>query len=255
MPEPNLIPAPPPPPVFKQRGSSVPPMAPAGEKTRLTLCRCYLSVNGPPRVDANKTFAAMLNPSELTHSYSIIYNKDPTLGSTAANQRFSAMGEDKVSFALLLDGTGVVPDSGTGTGAREVQQQLEDLEDIVYRYQGKQHEPSRVRIVWGSLIFYGRLESMSCKFTLFKPNGAPLRANIDLSFVGSVDRREAELLANASSPDLSHLVEVRQGDTLPLLCERIYGDPGYYCAVARFNRLTDFRDLPAGAKLHFPPLE
>lgn len=253
MPDPNLISAPPPappPPVFKQR-SSVPPMAPAGEKTRLTLCRCYPSVNGPLRVDARKTFAAMLNPSEFTHTYTIVYNKDPTLGSTATNQRFSAMGEDKVSFALLLDGTGVVPDSS----AREVQQQLEDLEDIVYRYQGQQHEPSRVRIVWGSLIFFGRLESMSCKFTLFKPNGAPLRASVDLSFVGSVERREAELLANASSPDLSHLVEVRQGDTLPLLCERIYGDPGYYCAVARFNGLTDFRDLPAGAKLHFPPLE
>jgi len=47
---------------------------------------------------------------------------------------------------------------------------------------------------------------------------------------------------------------VRDGDTLPLLCHRIYGDPGYYLDVARHNQLTDFRQLRPGAKLHFPPL-
>jgi phage tail protein X len=50
-------------------------------------------------------------------------------------------------------------------------------------------------------------------------------------------------------------VVVRQGDTLPLLCQRIYGDPGYYIDVAAFNQLADFRSLRAGMQLHFPPLE
>jgi nucleoid-associated protein YgaU len=48
---------------------------------------------------------------------------------------------------------------------------------------------------------------------------------------------------------------VRDGDTLPLLCERIYGDPGYYIDVARFNGLVHFRCLEPGTRLHFPPLE
>jgi len=50
-------------------------------------------------------------------------------------------------------------------------------------------------------------------------------------------------------------VQVRDGDTLPLLCERIYGDSRYYMAVARFNGLRQFRALTPGMALHFPPLE
>jgi nucleoid-associated protein YgaU len=99
------------------------------------------------------------------------------------------------------------------------------------------------------------MQTMSTHYTLFKPSGAPLRAKVDLSFVGAMSKRETELVSNLSSPDLTHLVEVRDGDTLPLLCNRIYGDPGYYLEVARFNQLTDFRNLRPGWKLHFPPLE
>lgn len=51
------------------------------------------------------------------------------------------------------------------------------------------------------------------------------------------------------SQDMSHLVTVRAGDTLPLLCKRIYSDPAYYMEVARVNRLVNFRNV-----LRFPPL-
>jgi len=49
-------------------------------------------------------------------------------------------------------------------------------------------------------------------------------------------------------------VVVKDGDTLPLLCHRIYGDSGYYADVARFNGLSSFRRLKPGLALHFPPL-
>ena len=98
------------------------------------------------------------------------------------------------------------------------------------------------------------METMSTTYTLFKPSGYPLRAKVALSFVEAVSKAESELLSNRSSPDLTHLIEVRDGDTLPLLCKSIYGDPGYYLDIARFNNLTDFRNLKPGTKLSFPPL-
>jgi nucleoid-associated protein YgaU len=110
-------------------------------------------------------------------------------------------------------------------------------------------------LVWGSWIFNGRLQSLAVQYTLFKPNGDPLRAKLTLTFTSSITEKEAELRADTQSPDLSHRVLVRDGDTLPLLCERIYGDPGYYIEVARFNGLVDFRRLEPGTRLHFPPLE
>ena len=111
-----------------------------------------------------------------------------------------------------------------------------------------------MRLLWGSLIFFGRLTSMSAEYTLFKPSGEPLRATVKLALKGSSSKEENRLKANKSSPDLTHTVEVREGDTLPLLCHRIYNDCSYYPEVAKANRLSSFRHLRAGTRLHFPPL-
>ena len=55
-------------------------------------------------------------------------------------------------------------------------------------------------------------------------------------------------------PDLTRLRDVRDGDTLPLLVNDIYGKPELYLEVARANRLFNFRKLKAASRLSFPPL-
>ena len=95
---------------------------------------------------------------------------------------------------------------------------------------------------------------MSCEYTLFKPSGEPLRVKIKLSFGGFMSKGEEAKKANRSSPDLTHHIEVRAGDTLPALCYRIYRDSSYYTEIARINNLTSFRTLQPGTRLSFPPL-
>ncbi len=226
-------------------------MPDSAQKSQLTITRVKVSPDGAMSVDRSKSFTAMLNPSEFRHQRSIRYNTRMALGQVGSNTRFSGVDPDTVSFSILLDGTGVVPTDG----GLDVADHVKALSDVVYRYDGEQHQPDHVRLLWGTLILYGRMESMQIQYTLFKPSGDPLRAKIDLEFKGFMSSKEAELAANRSSPDLSHLVEVRDGDTLPLLCDRIYGDPAYYVDVARFNGLDSFRALTPGLRLHFPPLE
>lgn len=225
----------------------------SGTKTKLLMTRYFVRPGGTIQLEPDVRFEVLINPADFKHSAGISYDKQKALGEAAANPKFSAMDEEKISFALVLDGTGVVP--GAGREPVPVKKQVKQLNKVVYRYVGEKHEPPHVRLLWGSLIFFGRLESMSTQYTLFKPSGEPLRAKVDLSFVGAMSKKEGELVSNRSSPDLSHRVQVREGDTLPLLCDRIYGDPGYYIDVARVNNLTDFRRLEPGRQLHFPPLE
>ena len=59
---------------------------------------------------------------------------------------------------------------------------------------------------------------------------------------------------NKQSPDMTHFVEVKAGDTLPLMCFRIYNDASYYLEVAKANGLSSFRRLKMGSFLYFPPL-
>ena len=227
--------------------------APTVEKKRLGMVRYLVDKEGKTSIKSSPAFNVLINPADLKHTRGIVYDKKMAQGQQAGDPRFSAVDVETLTFALVLDGTGVVP-LEPGETRLEVNAQLDQLNKVVYQYEGGQHEPGRVRLLWGTLIFFGRMQTMSTHYTLFKPSGAPLRAKVDLSFVGAMSKEEASLVSNLSSPDLTHLVEVRDGDTLPLLCNRIYGDPGYYLDVARFNRLSDFRDLKPGAKLHFPPL-
>lgn len=231
--------------------------------------------------DNSSSFEAMLNPTELNLTHGINYTnceKSP-VGSVAKKVEFSGYAEDSLSFDLLLDGTGVVKDIGSESilervkntvdadgkvdtsqvtnlfVANTVTTKIEALKKVVYVYNGKEHEPNIVHVCWGALLFECRLTSMSIKHKLFSSDGSPLRSTVSLSFKGYSTTKEALLKAKKSSPDLTHIIEVKEGDTLPLLCHKIYKDDSYYLEVAKHNNLLSFRDLAPGQSLYFPPLQ
>lgn len=220
--------------------------------TKLTITPCDVDKKGNVTgVRKGEKFEVMLNPSSYTHGYEVSYNEKMALGKSAPQPKYNKSGKEKINFDIVLDGTGVVPTSGTGS---DVKGRVEKLNGTVYKYVGTHHQPNTVQLLWGSLIFYGRLETLSVEYTLFKPSGEPLRAKVKLAFIGYVGPTEEALKANKSSPDLTHLVEVKAGDSLPLLCFRIYNDSAYYLEVAKFNGITNFRNIKPGTRLNFPPL-
>lgn len=237
----------------------------SGKKRRLRITRCTIESAGetkPMTGDAN-IFKAMINPDTYSRSYGIGYTdkqckleSDP-IGCTSVELNFAAIKKETVSFHLVIDGTGVVK---LFDKVPDVKEQLEKLKDIVYRYQGEKHEPSVVQLSWGDIdednvAFVGRMTSMKVDYTMFKPSGAPLRAKVALSFGSYMTRAESALRANQSSPDMSHVVQVRAGDSLPALCHRIYNDSSQYMTVARANGLSGFRELSPGMRLRFPPIK
>lgn len=215
---------------------------------KLKICPVKVAKDGTLHPNKGKTFEVMLNPSQFSHGYSISYNQTKTLGQLASDLKFSAIKPDTVNFDILLDNTGVVK------GSADVQSRIEKLNGIVYKYDGDGHEPNHVRLLWGSLLFYGRLSSMSVAYTLFSPQGDPLRAKIKMSFLGFMSTQEEARRANRSSPDMTHMVVFKAGDRLPLLCQRIYNDATHYASVARINNITNFRDISPGTRIVFPPL-
>ena len=220
-----------------------------GLKKLLTISPCKVDSSGNISVDTSKSsFEVMINPASYSHGFSIKSNKKEAIGKSATDPKYSGVRPEKVDFEIVIDGTGVV------AGSPDVKTQVQNLKDVVYTYDGTEHAPNHVRLLWGSLIFFGTLDSMPVEYTMFKPSGEPLRAKLKLVFSGFVSKEEESLRANRSSPDLAHIVEVKAGDTLPLLCYRIYQDSSYYPEVAKVNNLLNFRSLNPGDRLHFPPL-
>lgn len=222
-------------------------MAETNTKRKLMISPCTINTDGTVSIKGEK-FEVMLNPGSYKHVQSICYNKTKAIGDVGQEAKFFARGNDKVSFDIVIDGTGVVD------APFDVKTQVMQLNSIIYKYDGINHQPNPVRLLWGTLIFFGRLESITHDYTLFKPTGEPLRAKIALSFTGFMSKEEQALKANKSSPDLTHIIQVKSGDTLPLLCYKIYKDSSYYLEVARINNMTSFRDIKPGTALSFPPL-
>ncbi|MDQ1829287.1 CIS tube protein [Massilia scottii] len=208
-------------------------------------------------------FTVQINPASFQRRLSVQYNQCPTLGQPGATPKFSAVNPEKMTLPqLVFDGTGVVSlfDPVASIAAKamtapdSVVTMLNNLRALVYTYQGGIHEPNVLKFVWGAMNFVGVVEAMDIDYTLFSPAGQPLRIKVTLELLAMASPKRLELLANKSSPDLSHLVEVRAGDTLPLLCERIYANAAYYLEVARVNGLASFRALTPGMVLRFPPI-
>lgn len=225
-------------------------------KLRITKCSVD-SDRTQPLSGGGNIFEAVINPAEYKHDFSISYagGEDPErqpLGDSSPTTKYNRTKPEKISFSLTVDGTGVVPDKKK----QSVSDQLSKLRNIVYAYNSSEHEPNVVQITWGRGLtaFFGRLESMNIEYTLFRPSGEALRARVAMGFVSYQTRLEEAASSNRQSPDMTHHVTVRAGDTLPLLCQQIYGDVAKYRIVAEKNGLDGFRALAPGMTLVFPPM-
>jgi len=133
-------------------------------------------------------------------------------------------------------------------------EQLEDFQKTVYYMEGEIHRPRFLKIFWGKEInFPCVLSQLDINYTLFYPDGSPLRIKISATFLKYLSEKKREAEQKKKSPDLTHERIARLGDRLDLLTYNIYNDSKYFMQVATANRLTSVRKLPTGLKLFFPP--
>lgn len=159
---------------------------------------------------------------------------------------------ENFSLELWYDGTGAIP----GTG--EVHTEIENLKKFALYYNGAIHSTNYVKLEWGGskgLMFKGQLQSLSIDYQLFDRTGKPLRAKASVSFIQYIDPKFRESMKNKNSPDLTHVRIAQAGDTLPLMCFRIYGNAAYYLPVARVNGLENVMSLVPGQRIVFPPIK
>ncbi len=213
---------------------------------------------------ADGEFKTLLNPETYMFKYKIEQNDEQASGTSSSAPKFNKSLPEDLELEFVFDRTGVITDYGAAGTAddktfkdegRGVIDDVEHFKKVVFDYNGDEHKPNYLVISWGTLLFKGNLSKMDITFKLFKPDGTPLRAVAKASFKGLVEDTLRVAKENNSSPDLTHVREVKEGDTLPLMTYRIYGDPKYYLEVAKANQIANFRKLMVGQKIFFPPLE
>ncbi|HEX6911630.1 MAG TPA: hypothetical protein VF142_14610 [Longimicrobium sp.] len=192
---------------------------------------------------------ALVNPHEITLAYEMEYDAGQGAGTTGARMEFKKIKPGDMSLTFFVDGTGADGQSAN------VQDEIAKFQAVT-GYNGEIHRPNYLKVVWGTLqVKRCVLKGASIAYKLFKPDGVPLRAVITANFTDASDDQTRVAIQQDQSADLTHVRVVKAGDTLPGLCGGVYGEPGWYLAVARFNRLDNFRVLVPGTRIMLPPLE
>lgn len=241
------------------------------EKLTLRAFKPAANPDDPPVVSEapSDAYVVQVNPNSYSLSHVLNYSYHRGQGFSGSEAVYSDSPPVTLDFEFLFDGTGVVPAPSelgdiplvgalasalAGDKPYAVMDEIKKFSTLVYRYHGESHRPRHLLLVWGSLVFPCVVSTLSYRFTLFKPDGTPLRAIAACSFCESVPDAQRVREESASSPDLTHLRDAREGDTLPLLTNEIYGNPALYLEVARVNKLVNFRRLRPATRIAFPPL-
>lgn len=199
--------------------------------------------------EEGESISVPVNPGKYDRTFKIMYNEEQEQGTQGNNPPFSRTPPEEIQFEFLYDGTGVVP------GSSDIKSKIEQFKKIVYRVEGEIHRPNFIKLIWGELSFNGVLKDLKISYTLFKPNGTPLRAMLNATFMQVVEEERRAAEQSNSSPDLTHVRYVKEGDTLPLMAYRMYGDPTLYIQVAKYNGISNFRDLKLHSPIVFPPID
>lgn len=206
-------------------------------------------------------FVLPINPEQFSQTFKIEHNEEQPQGSQGNDPEFTFTPPEDLKLDFTFDATGVVPIKGeAGQFHRDVTQKVQDLLQLIYVMNPDTHKPNFLRLLWGDFSFGNSsgfnclLKDLQINYTLFSPEGKPLRAKLSATFMRYVEPELRVREEGKNSPDVTHLRKVKAGDTLPLMTYDIYRDPTYYLQVAKVNGLVNFRRLKNNQDLRFPPL-
>jgi phage tail protein X len=194
---------------------------------------------------------AMMNPENYSQEIKMEFENGQGQGTSGSQPRFKLKPPEELAFEILFDNTGIIDKNPR----EDISQDIDNIKQFLMGYEGDIHQPKFFRFVWGTSLMKGICTSLNITYKLFNPNGKPIRAicKVSIREMKEEERRVAE--ERNSTSDLTQYRMIKKGDTLPLLCYRIYGHSKYYLQVAQANGLSNFRELQPGDELFFPPVD
>lgn len=212
------------------------------------------------------TYPVQFNPTELQFDKQVQMAEIGIPGLDAPLQQFVRGNAEKLTLELFCDST----DKGMGIGAQSVTKETDKYYQLVKMIPAL-HAPPIVTFIWNDQFpgnevgkawggsqrrtsFTGVAESVRSRFTLFSPEGIPLRATVNLVLREWRPIEQQLGKQNPSSPDRSHAHVLQRGETLTAVAGDYYERAGEWRAIADENGIEDPRRLAAGLRLTVPSI-
>lgn len=207
-------------------------------------------------------FVVMFNPTTYSRRYALEFQSrtppSPAIGPQVANRP----SPEEMNFEFLVDGTGAAASSAApvslvgNPSAPEVKDLIQRFLDLCYFNNSSTHRPNFLRLSWSNLVFDCVLKASDVEYTLFRPDGSPLRAKIKATFIEDTWATEGrQEVARLQTADLTRERSIETGDRLDAISQSYYDSPEYFVQLGRFNGLHSLRTLRTGKSLRIPPLK
>lgn len=193
------------------------------------------------------------NPKELSIGKTAKWGRSPQNGNKNSGvPQFQGPEPSKLALEMFLDASDTHDDSVVKT----VEKLFSCCVPTDESHEQKKSSPPWVIFHWGGLTsFTGYIHSVTVKYTLFTPDGLPIRgtATVNLEEIPKEEQPGQNPTSGALSVHRVHTVLT--GDTLASIAWREYGDPGMWRAIATVNAIEDPMRLRAGSSLLVPAAE
>ena len=206
---------------------------------------------------ANPTaaIAVMFNPSDYTLTRDINYAQAAVPGLSAPLLQFVNGSVPTLEMELFLDTYETNVQNGrtlnqAGDDVRNLTSQVTGLMDI----DPNTHAPPVLLFTWASLSFTCVLAKVMQKFTMFLPDGTPVRARLQVLFQGYNNGNTEQKEVKRKTADYSQTYLTAAGDNLSRVAWRVYGNAALWRPIGLHNAIADPLRLTAGTPLYIPKL-
>jgi nucleoid-associated protein YgaU len=210
-------------------------------------------------VDAGEELECCFRPKEYTFAKSNSWPKDQKAGHNAPVMSFGGGQPATLQMELLFD---TYTQASGGAQPKDVRKEYTDklwkmmhvVEKLKEKEKNKKGRPPKVLFTCGKAwTFEAVITQLQLKFTLFLPDGTPVRATATVTFQQVKDTENLPS-QNPTSGGVGgeRVWRVSEGDTLGWIAHQEYGDTSRWRLIAEANRLTDVRRLVPGTVLVVP---
>jgi hypothetical protein len=230
-----------------------------GSNGRANLQHAYLQLYEPskdgsldkpgPKLDK---IEFQFNPKELSLAKSASWKRETGKGHKKSGPpQYQGPQPSKLTLEMFFDAS----DTQNNSVVKAVEQLFSCCVPTADSHSKDKGNPPWVLFRWGGLTgFLAYISSVSAKYTLFTSGGLPIRATC------SVTLEELAGEAPKQNPTSGGLVPRRmhtlvEGDTLPGIAYREYGDASLWRKVAQANRVDDPLRLRAGSQIMLPTVD
>jgi LysM repeat protein len=194
----------------------------------------------------------LFNPNEYTFSKRNTWSKKEVKGKNVPELEFGGGDSMTLVMQLFFD-TYVTGEDVRKTASRiwklmNINDKLTDMTSVKGR-------PPKVEFQWGATwSFIAVITDIKQRFTLFREDGTPVRATMDVTFMQASDQGKypGQNPTTVGKPGYKRRM-VKQGDTIDWIAFEEYGDSSMWRLIAETNDLDNPKILKPGQILSISP--